>query len=81
MDDATVNGKGQVTLPKALRQRLGIGPDNRVRLRLVGDRIEMRVAGSPPDPAALPANGHGLLVSRRSAVPADLDPAVLLRRR
>jgi len=81
VESSTVTSKGQVTIPKALRQQLGIRQGSRMRFRLVGDRVEMRVASSPPDPATLPASGFGLLKSRRRAVPADLDPAVLLRRR
>ncbi len=81
MNDTTVTSKGQVTIPKALRQRLGIRQGSRIRFRLVGDRVEMQVAHSPSDPSTLPASGYGLLKSRRTPVPVDFDPASLLRKR
>ena len=44
---------------------------------VVGSDVIMRVRSSP---AAEPASGFGLLKSRRAAVPADLDPASLVKR-
>lgn len=46
-------------------------------LALVGDHVEMRVKSSP---TGLPDSGFGMLKSRRAAVPADLDPATLIKR-
>jgi len=37
-----VTSKGQVTIPIAIRRRLGIGPDTEVRFELVGDVIHVR---------------------------------------
>lgn len=34
---ATVSGKGQVTLPKALRERLGIQPGSHLAFRVASD--------------------------------------------
>jgi hypothetical protein len=44
---------------------------------VVGGDVIMRVRSSP---AAEPASGFGLLKSRRAAIPADLDPASLVKR-
>lgn len=77
METTSVTSKGQVTIPKELRQRLGIRQGSRIEFSLVGDHVVMRVHSSP---AAEPASGFGLLKSRRAAVPADFDPAALVKR-
>lgn len=74
MDATSVTSKGQVTIPKAVRQRLGIRQGTKVTFRLVGDRAEMRVTSAPVE---VPAHGFGMLKSKRAAVPADFDPASL----
>jgi AbrB family looped-hinge helix DNA binding protein len=76
MDITSVTSKGQVTIPKALRQRLGIRQGSRIEFSLAGDQVVMRVHSSP-SPAAQTGSGFGMLKSRRPAVPADLDPATL----
>jgi bifunctional DNA-binding transcriptional regulator/antitoxin component of YhaV-PrlF toxin-antitoxin module len=50
MEVTSVTSKGQVTIPKGVRQQLGIRKGS-----------------------------FGMLKSRRVAVPADLDPAALLK--
>jgi AbrB family looped-hinge helix DNA binding protein len=78
MEPTSVTSKGQVTIPKTLRQQLGLRQGSRVEFALVDDHLEMRVVSTP---AELPASGYGMLKSRRAAVPADYDPADLLSRR
>lgn len=75
METTSVTSKGQVTIPKALRQRLGIRRGTKVEFALIGDHVEMRVVSTPPE---LPASGFGMLKSERAAVPPDLDPASLV---
>ncbi|MFZ4760805.1 MAG: AbrB/MazE/SpoVT family DNA-binding domain-containing protein [Burkholderiaceae bacterium] len=77
MTVTSVTSKGQVTIPKELRQRLGIRQGSRIEFSLVGDQVVLRVRSSP---AAESDSGFGLLKSRRAAVPADLDPASLVKR-
>ena len=77
MESTSVTSKGQVTIPKELRQRLGIRQGSRIEFSLVGDHVVMRVRSSP---TAESAGGFGMLKSRRAAVPADLDPASLVKR-
>lgn len=77
METTSVSSKGRVTIPKELRQRLGIRQGSRIAFLLVGDHVVMRVHRSP---AAESVSGFGLLKSRRAAVPADLDPASLVNR-
>ncbi len=73
----SVNSKGQVTIPKEVRQRLGIRQGSRVAFMVVGDRVELRVQNQPPvEPVS---SGFGMLKSRRKAVPVDVDPARLAR--
>ena len=75
----SVTSKGQVTIPKALRQQLGICGGSRIRFELVGDHVEMRLSGSPLEAAPAAESGFGMLKSRRKAVAADFDPATLLK--
>ncbi len=72
---SSVTSKGQVTIPKALRQQLGLARGSRVSFELVGDHREL----CPCKPEqAMPCSGFGLLTSRRPPVPVDFDPASLL---
>jgi AbrB family looped-hinge helix DNA binding protein len=73
---SSITSKGQVTIPKALRQQLGLAWGSRVCFELVGDHIEVR-PWKPEQP--LPSSGFGLLKTRRPPVPMDFDPATLLR--
>lgn len=77
MESTTVTSKGQVTIPKQLRQQMGIRAGSRIEFVVVGEHVEMRVAAAP---TAIKASGFGMLKSRRAAVPADFDPASLLKR-
>ena len=77
MDTTSVTSKGQVTIPKELRQQLGIRQGSRVEFSLVGDHVEMRVKSSP---TGVTGTGFGLLKSRRKSLPADFDPASILKR-
>jgi AbrB family looped-hinge helix DNA binding protein len=72
----SITSKGQITIPKALRQQLGLARGSRVSFELVGNHIELR-AWRPDQP--IPASGFGLLKSKRAPVPADFDPASLLQ--
>ncbi len=76
VEHSSVTSKGQVTIPKAVRQQLGIRRGSQIEFSLVGDHVEMRVKSTPQD---VPTGGFGMLVSRRPAVPADFDPADLLK--
>jgi len=77
MEITSVTSKGQVTIPKEVRQQLGIRQGSRIEFSLVGDHVEMRVKSSP---IGVPDSGFGMLKSRRAAVPVDFDPATLLKR-
>ena len=72
----SMTSKGQVTIPKALRQQLGLARGSRVCFELVGDHIEVRPF-KPQQP--LSTSGFGLLKSQRPPVPVDFDAASLLR--
>jgi len=77
MEVTSVTSKGQVTIPKEVRQRLGIRQGTRIEFELVGDHVEMRVKSTPSE---VSGSGFGMLKSRLSAVPADLDPAKVIKR-
>ena len=77
MEATAVTSKGQVTIPKELRQQLGIRQGTRIEFSLAGDHAEMRVKSSPTIDAG---SGFGLLKSSRATVAADFDTATLLKR-
>jgi antitoxin PrlF len=76
MDATTVTSKGQVTIPKDVRQRLGIRTGAKIGFEVVGDHVEMRLLSRP---VAAQKGGFGMLKSRRASVPADFDAASLLQ--
>ena len=76
MEATVISPKGQVTIPKEMRQKLGISKGSKLGFTLVGDHIELRVLNEPPETAA---PGFGMLKSKRPAIPADFDPASLLK--
>jgi AbrB family looped-hinge helix DNA binding protein len=76
MGTTSVTSKGQVTIPLALRKELGIRQGSKLEFKLVRDHIQVRVTGAP---AVVRSSGFGLVKSRRPAVPADFDPASLLK--
>lgn len=78
MEITSVTSKGQVTIPKPLRQKLGLRRGSKVEFVQVGDRVEMRVV-STPSPTV--TSGYGMVRSRRPPVPADFDPAEVLARK
>ena len=78
MSTTSVTSKGQVTIPMALRKRLGISQGSKLEFKLVQDHLEVRLAGTP---ASVKSGGFGLVKSRKRAVPADFDPAALLASR
>ena len=78
MDATSVTSKGQVTIPKPLRQQLGLRQGSKVEFVLVSGHVEMHVVSAP---ARVFASGYGMLKSKQAAVKADFDPASLLSTR
>ncbi len=76
MEDFTVTSKGQVTIPRHIRQKLGIHAGSRVRFRIVDDAARLEVVA--PGTSGV-ESGFGMLRSKRKSVPADFDPAALLK--
>ena len=74
MGSVSVTSKGQVTIPKVIRQKLGIRAGSRVTMRMVGNHVELLVVSQPAEVAS---GGFGMLRSRRGSVPADFDVATL----
>lgn len=75
MELISVINQGQVTIPKDIRQRLGIRNGSLIEFAIVGEHLELRVRN--PSQTSSPS-GFGMLKSSRPAVPADFDPASLL---
>ncbi len=74
MEQLSVTSKGQVTIPKAVRQRLGIRAGTQVTFLVVGDHVEMRPVSTPSE---ISSSGFGLLKSSKKPVPAHFDVAEL----
>ncbi|MCF6235429.1 MAG: AbrB/MazE/SpoVT family DNA-binding domain-containing protein [Gammaproteobacteria bacterium] len=77
MLDTSVTSKGQVTIPKPIRQQLGIRKGSKISFEVVNDHIELKIKSTPAD---VSSSGFGMLKARRSAVPVDFDPAALLEK-
>ena len=41
MVESTITSKGQTTLPKPVREALGVGPGDRVRYIILGDEVRI----------------------------------------
>ncbi len=74
MQQLSVTSKGQVTIPKNVRQELGIRAGTQVTFKVVGNHVEMRPVNAPSE---VPSSGFGLLRSNKKPVPADYDVATL----
>ena len=77
MEVTSVTSKGQVTIPKSVRQQLGIRQGSQIEFALVSDHVEMRVKSSPSE---MTESSFGMLKSRRIAVPVDFDVATLQKK-
>ncbi len=75
MEAACVTSKGQVTIPKILRQKFGIRQGSKVEFSIVGDHVELHVVNNPVE---VERSGFGLLKTQKTAVPVDFDAALLL---
>jgi AbrB family looped-hinge helix DNA binding protein len=75
MPSTSVTSKGQITIPKEIRQRLGIRKGSKLEASIVGDHIELTISSTP---SRVPATGFAMLKSKHKAVPTDFDPASLL---
>ncbi len=78
MESTSVTSKGQVTIPKPIRQQLGIRKGSKIAFEIVGDHIEMKIQSTP---AQISSAGFGMLKTRHAAAPADLDPATLISKK
>lgn len=70
MLSSAVTTKGQVTVPAALREKLGINPGDRVGFVEEGGRLILQ-----PQPQGLAA-AFGILKSKKSASLKDIDAAI-----
>ncbi len=76
MHATSVTSKGQITIPKHIRQQLGIRKGSKLEAAIVGDHIELYISHTP---TILSTNsGFAMLKSKRRSVPIDLDPAKVL---
>ena len=78
MESTSVTSKGQVTIPKPIRQQLGIRKGSKIVFKIVNDHIELKVQSTP---VQISSEGFGMLKTRHAAAPVDLDPATLISNR
>lgn len=71
----SVTSKGQITIPKTIRKQLGIRKGCKIQATVVGDHVDLHLAEVLHKQ---PSTGFAMLKSKRTAVPADFDPASLL---
>jgi len=74
MQLTTVTSKGQVTIPKSVRQKLGICQGSQIEFVMVDGHVELRVVSQL---AVVAVSGFGLLKSNKASIPTDFDPAIL----
>ena len=70
----TITSKGQVTIPRDLRQHFGLARGMSVTFEIEGDHIALRPAASVRRNAA---SGFGLIQSAVPGAAADFDAASL----
>jgi AbrB family looped-hinge helix DNA binding protein len=68
MPTSTLTSKGQITLPRAVRERLGVKQGDRVEFSVDGDRVLLR-----PARADVPSRVVGLLRHLRRARPVSVE--------
>ena len=72
MQTTTLTSKGQVTIPRDVRQHFGLKQGMALTFEIEGDHIALRPARAPRQEQG---SGFGLIKSRRKGVPADFDVA------
>ncbi len=70
-----LTSKGQVTIPRDIRQHFGLKRGMAISFVIEGDHIALRAARSPLQDET---SGFGLIKNRRKGVPADFDVASVL---
>ncbi len=70
----TLTSKGQVTIPRDMRQHFGLKQGMAITFEIEGDHIALRSARAP---GKAQASGFGLIKSRCNGVPTDFDMANL----
>lgn len=71
----TLTSKGQVTIPRDVRQHFGLKQGMAVTFEIEGDHIALRPVRTLQP---MQGSGFGLVKSRRKGVPADFDAASLV---
>ena len=71
----TLTSKGQVTIPRDVRQHFGLKQGMAVTFEIEGDHIALRPARSVRQAQD---SSFGMIQSRRKGVPADFDVASLV---
>ena|ERR1017187_3025877 len=72
---AQITSKGQVTIPLAVRNRLGLLPLTKVEFELAGDQVHIRKAWHPPGESA---RGRLALVALRGTADTHMSTNEIL---
>ncbi len=70
---STVTSKGQVTIPKAVRQQLGICQGSQIEFVMVDNHVELCIIQNP---SPIAQSGFGLLKSQKSPIPNHFNACV-----
>ena len=73
MQTGLVSSDGQITIPKEMRQQLGIKTGSIVNTVVVGQHIELYLNNE-----SQPEIGFALLKTKKKAIPGDFDVSGLL---
>ena len=71
----TLTSKGQITIPRDVRQHFGLKQGMAMTFEIEGDHIALRPARSVRQAQS---SGFGMIKSRRKGVPEDFDVASLV---
>lgn len=72
METVKVSGKGQILLPKTVREACSIGPGAEFSIAVVGGEIHLKPAQPSIAPTTVAA-GRGLLAGKARKAPTDLE--------
>ena len=76
METAKLSSKGQVVLPKAIRQALQVGVGSRLGFEMVGQQAMVSVLHKK---TAKAGDGYGLLKNKGKKIPPDKEEAAMRR--
>ncbi|MBI2936909.1 MAG: AbrB/MazE/SpoVT family DNA-binding domain-containing protein [Thaumarchaeota archaeon] len=69
--ETTLSSKGQIVIPKEVREKLGLKPGDKVRLQVEDKKIVLQFHAEPPEEIFVRAGGQLVDQTLREAKQAD----------